>query len=361
VPDPDRIAAMVRVVVTLWLATFALIYIDAVPGGTTFVIIACAVAMAMTYLPQVGSSILYKPFAIGVSFATVLYIFVMPRLSSFLELGLLLFAVTFTVHYFLASPKQALARILALVMFIAIASISNQQTYSFYSFATLTLMFVLVFLLLKITAYIPGSTHPKHVFLRMLGRFFRSSEYLVMAAVGDSQHADTRLARWKTAFHAHELATLPAKLGTWVPHLGTATSQQKAQELLSSLQSLNGRVQELLEERRSRQQGLAAQEVGEAIQAWNLGLRRIFQQLAQDMALEQPDTLRPRLDGMLNRLETQIKGALETTEKTQFSAGDAEKFYRLLGAYRGLSEALVDYAEHAGDIDWVAWREEQFV
>ena len=29
-------------------------------------------------------------------------------------------------------------------------------------------------------------------------------------------------------------------------------------------------------------------------------------------------------------------------------------------AYRGVSEALVEYAGSAGDIDWSSWREERF-
>ena len=39
---------------------------------------------------------------------------------------------------------------------------------------------------------------------------------------------------------------------------------------------------------------------------------------------------------------------------------DEEKFYRLLGAYRAVSEALVDYAGDTADINWARWREERF-
>ena len=34
--------------------------------------------------------------------------------------------------------------------------------------------------------------------------------------------------------------------------------------------------------------------------------------------------------------------------------------YELLGALRSLSEAAIDYARRADDIDWAHWREERF-
>ena len=70
--------------------------------------------------------------------------------------------------------------------------------------------------------------------------------------------------------------------------------------------------------------------------------------------------MRVRLDSVLERLEEKIKGALNKPAEGQFSDQDAEEFYRLLGAYRGVSEALVYYAGSADAIDWEPWREERF-
>jgi hypothetical protein len=71
--------------------------------------------------------------------------------------------------------------------------------------------------------------------------------------------------------------------------------------------------------------------------------------------------LRARLDGVLDRLEEKIKDALNRTGEAQLSDQAAEEFYRLLGAYRGVSEALIDTAGNAGSIDWAPWRQERFV
>ena len=76
--------------------------------------------------------------------------------------------------------------------------------------ANTAMMFPLIFLLLAITAYIPVSPRPEQAFLRLLGRYFRSSEYLMSSMRWDPAHTATRLERWKKAFHEREIATLPA-------------------------------------------------------------------------------------------------------------------------------------------------------
>jgi len=51
---------------------------------------------------------------------------------------------------------------------------------------------------------------------------------------------------------------------------------------------------------------------------------------------------------------------LDKAGKERFSARDGESFYRLLGAHRGVSEALVNYARSTDTIDWAQWSEERF-
>lgn len=55
-----------------------------------------------------------------------------------------------------------------------------------------------------------------------------------------------------------------------------------------------------------------------------------------------------------------IKDTLKRTVEGRFSDQDVEESYRLLGAYRGVSEAFVDYDGNADGIDWAPWHEERF-
>jgi hypothetical protein len=132
------------------------------------------------------------------------------------------------------------------------------------------------------------------------------------------------------------------------------------QALVTSLQALTYRLQQLLEERDNPQAHSLVQQLLKDFRVWRLRIQASFQRLAEDPAVGERLEFRTRLDGALEQLEERIKDALDKTPEGQFSDQDAENFYRLLGAYRGVSESLVDYAGNADVIDWAPWREERF-
>jgi uncharacterized membrane protein YccC len=362
--DPDRMMFTIRVIVTMWLAYLSLIYINDFPGGVGFVSMTVPFAMAMATMPQAPVSLLFVPAAGSVLFGGLVHIFVMPQLSSFIGLGLLIFVVTFAICYLFATPQQALGRALGLAMFVRIASISNEQTYSFLLVANTALMFALLFLILIITAHFPFSLRPEQAFLRLLGRFFRSCKYLMSATRWDPQRDVTRLERWKQAFHAFEVSTLPRKLMIWIPHINksaqSSTSPQQVQAMVTSMQGLSYRMQELLKESGNPQAHFLVQELQADVRAWRLKVQETFQRLAKNPAAGERETFRRKLDGILDQLEEHIKSALDKAPEGKLSDPAGENFYRLLGAYRGISEALVNYAGSAGKIDWERWKEERF-
>ena len=198
----------------------------------------------------------------------------------------------------------------------------------------------------------------------LLGRFFRSCDFLMSTMHWDLQRPVTRLDRWRDAFHAREVSTLPRKLVAWAPHIDTkalpGTSPQQVQAVVTSLQGLTYRIKELLEERGNPQAQFLAQELQADVRAWRLRVQETFQRLSEDPTVGDREAFRTKLDMILDRLEERIKGALDKTSEGLFSDGDGENFYRLLGAYRGVSEALVNYAGSIGPIDWEQWREERF-
>jgi hypothetical protein len=59
-------------------------------------------------------------------------------------------------------------------------------------------------------------------------------------------------------------------------------------------------------------------------------------------------------------LEDRIEETLNNAGEGTLSAQDGENFYRLLNAYRGVSDAVVAYAGAAQGIDWEQWRESRF-
>jgi hypothetical protein len=51
---------------------------------------------------------------------------------------------------------------------------------------------------------------------------------------------------------------------------------------------------------------------------------------------------------------------LNKTSKGQLGPQDGENVYRLLGAYRSVSEAMGDYVASTDAIHWSRWKEEKF-
>jgi len=362
-PDLDRLANTFRYVVMVWVAWLAMIYVEGLPGGIHFAAVAGTTGMTIVKMPQLPISLLYAPAAASVLFAGILYLLIMPQLSSYMALGLMIFAATFIICYLYYKPQQIIGRVLGLCMFVVIAAITNEQTYNFLDFASYTLLFPMLFLLYIISAYIPFSPRPELVVLRLLSRFFRSGEYLMSTMHWPPERSPTYFHRWRKAFHERELNTLPAKLGIWVPHISArvlpGNSAGKVHTLMASLQVLSYRMQQLLEACSDPQAQYLVQQLLEDFKTWSLRVQETFQQLSKDPAAGQHDVYRSGLDKIMDKMETRIMDVMNKAADGQLSDQEAENFYRLLDAYRGVSKTLVDFIGDTDDIDWPHWREER--
>jgi uncharacterized membrane protein YccC len=364
-PDVDRLANVVRFLLIMWLAWLAVIYVEGLPGGFGLVTISGSLGIVLANMPQVPVTKLFAPAVSGILVAGSLYIFVMPGLSSFMSLGPMIFAVTFGICYWYSKPEQMLGRALGLALFISIASISNEQSYSFLVVSTTAEMFAVLFLILLVTAYFPFNLMPEQVFLRHARRFFRSCDYLVADMQWNRAVRHPRLDHWKQSFHRQEVATLPAKLASMAPHIDPAvlpgTSPAQLQALVTSLESLALQVQELLAVGGRPQARYLVEQLLTDFREWRLRVGAALHRLALDPgAVGDAEASRAALDQLMADLEHRIGEALATVQVGQLSERDEENFYRLLGAYRGASAALIAYSATAVDIDWAAWHEERF-
>jgi hypothetical protein len=70
--------------------------------------------------------------------------------------------------------------------------------------------------------------------------------------------------------------------------------------------------------------------------------------------------VRVRLAARLGGLEASIAEMFAQSGKGELSSADYKNLYRLLGSYRGLSEAAIGYAQLAEGIKWTQWQEARF-
>ena len=162
----------------------------------------------------------------------------------------------------------------------------------------------------------------------------------------------------------HQLASLPKKLGVWARFIDTeilpGTEPPQIQAVLSRLQSFSYRMQELLaEEDRGTQVPLLLQELQSDIKTWRARAEETLQRLAGDYDAGEKEILQIKLAALVDHLEQRIVNALDSADDNQVTDLN-ENFYRLLGAYRGVSEALVECAGSAHTINWSRWQEEKF-
>ena len=362
--DPDRLASVVRIMVIVWLSFLGVVYVTDIPGGVGIMNFSIPFGMIMATSPQMPVKTLFVPPFVSILAAGILYIFVMPQLSSFFGLGPMLFMVTFAICYLFAAPKQALGRVFGLVMFVVVTSIDNQQTYSFLTMANTALMFPLVFLILMVSAYFPFDLRSESTFLRLLRRFFRSGDYLMSTMRWDPQRSQTRPDRRRKAFHKHQLESLPQKLGAWAPYIDakvlSGTSPDQIQALVTAVQSLTYRMQELLEARANPHAEFIIQEMLQDVRAWRLRVQEVLQRLSKNPAGGDTERGRTVLNEIVEHLEARVEETLNKATDEQLSIQEREHFYRLLGAFRGLSETIINYAASTAPIDWDRWREARF-
>ena len=105
---------------------------------------------------------------------------------------------------------------------------------------------------------------------------------------------------------------------------------------------------------------MLARELRAQARAWRVGLQDIFRNLSQHPEAADFADFRSRLDTMLERLEGQIEHAVAAADQASVSTPENENSIRLLGTFRGVSEALVNFARQSGGIDWARLREARF-
>ena len=361
--DPDRFAGAVRVVVALWLGLFLWVYVNP-PGHSAFPMMACIFAIIIVMVPVASPALLFLSWGGGMAFAGVLYIFVMPHLSGFTELAVLIFGAFFTIQYLLS--KNPLARIFAMAAFLILISIDNQQTYSFSDYANDVAWQMSSLALALATAYFPASPRPEKVFLRLLGRFFRQAEFLMSGVAPGGEQKSGTGRRLKSLIYRNDLAELPGKLAASGKQIDYRVlpdnTPEQVQVLVAGLYALAYRIKDLVEVHGNPRTELVEKRLLDDLCAWHQVIEARLQRRAEDPTqfIEPSADVRKRLADRLARLEASIEAAFAETGKDELSAADYSNLYRLLGSYRGLTEAAIGYAQLAEGVNWGPWHEPRF-
>ncbi|WP_193164757.1 FUSC family protein [Microbulbifer hainanensis] len=370
-PDTDRVATTLRIMLALWMAYLVYLYVDGLPGGPTFVMLTGSLTLALAGTPQLRPLRVVLPFTAVSVLMSLIYLLVMPRLTGFHELGLLIFAVTFGICQKFGSPAKQPVKMFLLALFVSFVAINNSQSYSFLSVTTLWMVFTLVFLLLAVVSYFPFSPRPEKVFQRQMRSFVHScatllSDLATFGQGGAQSPVDLSLRSWRIRYHCHALATLPARLANWSKLVESrylpVDSSGQLQQLVSAADTLGFQIRNLVEA--SRQRGNKVQgEHTTVSDAWRASVSAALAEFA----------------AALNRVEVHVSGDTTLDESRQAqqqtlaaalqaAAADSdmsvtpetEHILRIVGIAQGISQSLLALVRAARGIEWPRWNEERF-
>jgi hypothetical protein len=270
------------------------------------------------------------------------------------------------MHYLLGEPRHLVARMFTMASFLIVISIDNQQTYSFSDYANDVVWIMLSLALAVSTAYFPTSPCPEKVFLRLLRRFFRHAEFLISGLAPDGQRLKGITGRWRSVLYQNDLLELPGKLAAYGKQIDYRAfpdnTPEQVQTLVASLYALANQIKDLVEAGDYPQAELVQKRLLDDLRAWHQVIDARLQRRADDPTqyIEPSADVRKRLTDRLAGLEASIEEIFTRSDNGELSTADYDSLYRLLGSYRGLSEAAIDYAQLADGINWAPWQEARF-
>lgn len=361
--DPDRLGAVVRVVAILWIAFLIWVYLDP-PGHASFAQLSATLALGLVMMPQARPSMLFMPFLLGSAFGGVIYLLVMPSLSGYLELAAVLFAAIFTINFLFHEPRQGISRLVGMITLLVLTSIENQQSYSFSGFANSTAMMLLVVAFLTAVSYVPNSPRSEKVFLRLFSQFLHCVAYLLDRPEQTGWRQGWIGGEWKSDYCRSSLVNLPARLGQISRGIDfrilSPTSRDQVDGLLASIQTLKIRIHAVEEAHREGHSDRLSTGLRDDMAAWRRSLVKLFRDWGDNKRSIDHDDLANRLAAQLAKMEARIEEALKSLEGGRSNDETDLNAYRLLGSYRGLSEAVVAHSRIVNNIDWPRWREARF-
>ncbi|MCP4342788.1 MAG: hypothetical protein GY799_28880 [Desulfobulbaceae bacterium] len=355
--DADRVRASIMVVMSMWVGVLIWIYFDP-PGHVSWYQFVPNIVLIVAQVPHFKINFV-KPFAYAYLVALGVFVFIMPKLSMFLELGLVIFLFTFVAAYFFSGVGRTALYLGMFNMF----GIQNQQTYDFAAHANTFLFTILALLVVFALSYITRTPRQEKAFLSLMNRYFRSCKFLVSHGA-DTVKSGSIIERFKRAYYRQELQSLPAKLAAWGGQIDNTkfpnTSAQQIGDMVATLQILTYRIEELERARIAPQSAILTQVLRDDRREWLSVFERKFREWSVHPEAQSVGDLAALLSARLGKLNARFEEVLNSIGEEKISEEEGKNFYQLLGSFRGMSQAAIAYADKAGDIDWVQLREEKF-
>jgi uncharacterized membrane protein YccC len=158
--DLDHLRGAALVAATVLVGFVLWVFVNP-PGHVSWVVLPPIVAMMVAGRQQLSATVFIRPTAIALAMGIAVYVFVLPKLSTFAELSVVLFAAMFVVNYYFKAIGQ-FAGMIGVLMGI---SVQQQQAYSFAAMANTYIFTLGSFVLVYAMSYMIQSPRPEKAVL----------------------------------------------------------------------------------------------------------------------------------------------------------------------------------------------------
>ncbi|UCH29003.1 MAG: FUSC family protein [Myxococcales bacterium] len=338
--DLDHLRGATLVAATV-VAGFCLWVFVNPPGHASWVMLPPIVAMMVAGRQQLSAKVFIGPTAIALALGITIYAFVLPRLSTFAELGVVLFAAMFAVNYF----TQGIGQFAGMVGVLMGISVQHHQAYSFAAMANNYLFTLGAFVLVYAMSYMIQSPRPEKAVLYLVRRFFRSAGFLVASTSGERSGRRGWFSRWRIAWHRRELNGLPDKIQAWSKAIDywafPSTAPDRDDALVVRMRAVANRIDELLESRAPMSPRSFALVLADEIRAWRIRLESTLADWSSNPDSPAAEALGDHLLEWRAELEARIESLGAGDRELSLGDDELRRFYALLGGYRGVSGTLL--------------------
>jgi hypothetical protein len=365
--DPFQTRAAFAFVVSVWIAFLIWVYVYDIPKGSLFPCFVVITGSISAYRPEMPQLVYGSAWLVGGLVALPCYVLIMHHLSTHLQLSIMIMIAIFVMQYALWPHVHPIARIFTSIGFVIVIDAENHQHYSFVTYLqTMIWMAAAIGVTLFVRlAFFPW--RPDKMFMMLLNQFFRHADFLLSAYDAEGR-PDRSLARRFRSIFRFSLLGLAEKMALFAGQTDYKTGQVtyrmlrgatpgQMQELVQSVYALGYGIEALVEARKAWPSNVVDRHLIAEKREWHRLLQEWFR---RPPGPDQLTGLAADVPARLAELETRIDEAFAQIAEGELSAEDYENFYRQLGSYRGLTEAVGDYARAAAALDWPRWQEMRF-
>jgi uncharacterized membrane protein YccC len=365
--DPFQTRAALAFVVSVWISFLIWVYVYDIPRGSLFPCFVVITASISAYRPEMPQLVYGAAWLVGGLVAFPCYVLIMHHLSTHLQFSIMLVIAIFVMQYALYPHVHPIARIFTSIGFVIVIDAENQQQYSFATYLqTMIWMAAAIGVTLFVRlAFFPW--RPDKMFIMLLNQFFSHADFLLSAYDAEGR-PDRSLARRLRSIFGFSLLGLAEKMALFAGQTDYKTGQttyrmlrgatpEQMQELVQSVYALGHRIEALAAARKDWQSNIVDSHLMDEKREWHRVLQEWFQRRPGP---EQLTGLSADVPARLTELEKRIEEAFGQIGEGELSPEAYENFYRRLGSYRALTEAVGDYARAAAALDWPRWQEMRF-